>query len=151
MAVLKCKMCGGELTIREGISIVKCDYCGNTNTLPKENSANNHDLFARANELRARCEFDLAERAYEKIIEVAPQEAEAYWGLVLCKYGIEYVEDPKTKKRIPTCHRASFEAITADYNYQKAIEYADVVSRPVYEEEARVIDAIQKEILAVFS
>ena len=149
MAVLKCKMCGGELTIREGISIIKCDYCGNTNTLPKENSANNHDLFARANELRARCEFDLAERAYEKIIEVAPQEAEAYWGLVLCKYGIEYVEDPTTKKRIPTCHRASFEAITADYNYQKAIEYADVVSRPVYEEEARVIDTIQKEILAL--
>ena len=149
MAVLKCKMCGGELTIREGVSIVKCDYCGNTNTLPKENSANNHDLFARANELRVRCEFDLAERAYEKIIEVAPQEAEAYWGLVLCQYGIEYVEDPKTKKRIPTCHRASFEAITTDYNYQKAIEYADVVSRPVYEEEARVIDAIQKEILAL--
>ena len=45
--------------------------------------------------------------------------------------------------------RASFEASAADYNYQKAIEYADVVSRPVYEEEARVIDAIQKEILAL--
>ena len=32
-------------------------------------------------------------------------EAEAYWGLVLCRYGIEYVNDPATGKKVPTCHR----------------------------------------------
>ncbi len=149
MLVLKCKTCGGVLDVREGMSIIKCEYCGNMNTLPKEKDTDNYELFARANDLRLKCEFDTAERLYEKILEKSPQEAEAYWGLVLCEYGIEYVEDPKTGKRVPTCHRASYEAIVTDYNYKKAIEYADGESRPIYESDARTIDAIQKEILAL--
>ncbi len=44
-------------------------------------------------------EFDKAQDLYEKIVSANPNEAEAYWGIVLCKYGIEYVEDPITKKR----------------------------------------------------
>lgn len=52
-------------------------------------------------------------------------QAGAHWGIVLCKYGIEYVVDPATGKRIPTCHRASYEAIRSDADYQAAIDYAD--------------------------
>ena len=139
MAILKCKMCGGTLEANDE-TIAVCQYCGTKQTLPKTSDDVISNLFNRANNLRLKCEFDKAAQIYERIVEQDDSEAEAHWGLVLCKYGIEYVEDPKTKKRIPTCHRDSFEAITADYNYQKAIEYADVVSRPVYEEEARVID-----------
>ena len=53
-------------------------------------------LFNRANTLRIKSEFDKAEKLYEKILQVKSDEAEAYWGLILCKYGIEYVEDPAT-------------------------------------------------------
>ena len=49
------------------------------------------------------------------------QEAEAYWGLVLCKYGIEYVDDPATGKKVPTCHRSSFESIMEDPNFEQAL------------------------------
>ena len=55
------------------------------------------------------------------------------------------MEDPKTFKRIPTCHRASFESIISDDDYKSALEYADYSQRAIYEEEAKEIDRIQKE------
>ena len=30
---------------------------------------------------------------YERILQKSEEEAEAYWGLILCRYGIEYVEE----------------------------------------------------------
>ena len=34
MAVLKCKMCGGELSFEEGASVCECEYCGCKQTVP---------------------------------------------------------------------------------------------------------------------
>ena len=28
MAIIKCKMCGGDLNIIEGLSVAECEYCG---------------------------------------------------------------------------------------------------------------------------
>lgn len=78
-----------------------------------------------------------------------PEEAEAYWGLCLCKYGIEYVDDPATAKKIPTCHRTSFDSIFEDSNFELALEYADVVANKLYREEAKEIDRIQRSILNI--
>ena len=78
--------------------------------------------------IRLKSEFDKAAGIYESIIAEFPEEAEGYWGLVLCNYGIEYVDDPATARKIPTCHRAAFESVANDENYQLALEYADVVS-----------------------
>ena len=114
MAIYKCKMCGGELNVQEGISVVECDYCGTKQTVPSAKDENLQGLFNRANILRMKSEFDKAEQIYEKILQVDETQSEAYWGLILCKYGIEYVEDPKTFTRIPTCHRTSFDSIIAD-------------------------------------
>ncbi len=142
-------MCGGELEISDGMSVATCDYCGTKQTVPTVNEDEIRALFNRANVLRMKGEFDKSEKIYEKIIERNGREAEAYWGVVLCRYGIEYVEDPKSYKRIPTCHRTSYEAITADTYYDSALTYADAVQRTVYEAEARAIDTIQKNILAI--
>ncbi|MBQ2737853.1 MAG: toll/interleukin-1 receptor domain-containing protein [Clostridia bacterium] len=151
MAILKCKMCGGTLTAIDNKTVIECEYCGATQTLPKTDNEDFRYLFDRANDLRRSNEFDKAEEMYEEIISITDSEAEAYWGAILSKYGIEYVEDPATGKRIPTCHRASFEAIVADDYYKKALERADALQRAVYEEEAKRIDEIQKEILAISS
>ncbi len=149
MAIYKCKMCGGALHTEEGQSIAVCDFCDTQQTLPKATDEAVANLFNRANHLRLKCEFDKAEQIYERIVELAPEEAEAHWGMVLCRYGIEYVEDPQSLARIPTCHRTSFEAITADADYLSAMEKADAVSRSLYEAEAKRIDSLQKDILAV--
>ena len=149
MALLKCKMCGGSLEVAAGETIIECEYCGTQQTLPKTTDENIQALFNRANLLRQKNEFDKAEAVYEKILEADDTEAEAYWGVILCKFGIEYVEDPKTYKRIPTCHRTSYDSIVADEYYKKAIENADITQRIIYEAEAKKIDEIQKEILAI--
>ena len=149
MAVIKCKMCGGDLVIEPGATVAECEYCGTKQTIPNQDDEKKLTLFARANRLRMSCEFDKAAGIYESIVADFPQEAEAYWGLVLCKYGIEYVDDPATGKKIPTCHRSSFESILEDSDFEQAQENADVVARKVYREEAKQIEEIRKGIIEV--
>ncbi|MBQ7384386.1 MAG: TIR domain-containing protein, partial [Clostridia bacterium] len=149
MALFKCKMCGGELDISEGMTVAECEYCGTKQTVPKAMDENLQNLFNRANSLRIKSEFDKAEKIYERIIHIDTTQSEAYWGLILCKYGIEYVDDPATYKRIPTCHRVSYDSVVADDDYKSAIENADMSQRAIYEEQAKEIDRIQKEILEI--
>ena len=149
MAVIKCKMCGGDLVIEPGATVAECEYCGTRQTIPNQDDEKKLTLFARANRLRMGCEFDKAAGIYESIVADFPQEAEAYWGLVLCKYGIEYVDDPVTGKKIPTCHRSSFESIMEDSDFEQALENADVVARRVYRDEAKQIEEIRKGIIEV--
>ena len=151
MAILKCKICGGELSNWENQTLVTCEYCGNPQTIKVKNKEYIENLFQRANALRLRCDFDKAEKLYERIIEEDPKNAEAYWGIILCRYGIVYVDDPKTGKRLPTCNRVSNEVIVADEDYKMALQYADVVQRNYYEMQAKEFDRIQKEILAISS
>ena len=147
MAVIKCKMCGGDLTLTEGSSTAECEYCGSLQTVPLADNEKKLTLFARANRLRIACEFDKASGVYESIVADFPEEAEAYWGLCLCAYGIEYVDDPATGKKMPTCHRTRQISIMDENNFDMACEYADGVARKLYREEAKEIDRLQRAIL----
>ncbi|MBQ9148560.1 MAG: TIR domain-containing protein [Oscillospiraceae bacterium] len=149
MAILKCKMCGGDLVVAEGLSVAQCEYCGTTQTVPGTDNEKKVTLFARAGRLRADCEFDKASGIYEAIVADFPREAEAYWGLVLCKYGIEYVDDPATGKKIPTSHRPSFDSVPDDPNFTQALENADAVAARVYRAEGEAIEEIRKGIIEV--
>lgn len=151
MAIIKCKMCGGDLILNENASTAECEYCGSVQTVPKADDEKKLTLFARANRLRAACDFDKAAGIYESIVADFPEEAEAYWGLVLCKYGIEYVDDPATGKKIPTCHRSSFDSVMDDSNFEQAMENADAVAQKVYRDEAKQLERIRKGILEVSS
>ena len=149
MAILKCKMCGGDLNITADEKIVECEFCGTTQTVPDGSDEKKTNLFNRANRLRMDNEFDKAAGVYESIVSEFPEEAEGYWGLVLCSYGIEYVDDAKTGKKIPTCHRTITSSVMDDDNFIQACENADVVARGVYREEAKAIDRLQQKIIAV--
>ena len=149
MAIFKCKMCGATLEVEENQSIAICKYCGSQQTLPKIDDERKVALFNRANNLRIKNEFDKAAGIYESIIAEFPDEAEAYWGLVLCKYGIEYVDDPASAKKVPTCHRTLPTPIMRDEDFQQACENADIAARGLYREEAKAIDGIQKKILEI--
>ena len=151
MAIIKCKMCGGDLNVEENSQIAVCEYCGTQQTVPKQDNEKKLTLFARANRLRFACEFDKAAGVYESIVAEFPEEAEAYWGLVLCKYGIEYVDDPATGKKIPTCHRSSFDSVLEDANFELVMEYSDVVTRKLYREEAKAIEELRRGIIEVSS
>ncbi len=151
MVVFKCKMCGGDLSINKQMTVGICQYCNSTMSLPKNLSSHLVNLYNRANLFRLNSEFDKAAGLYESILNEDNTEAEAYWGLVLCKYGIEYVEDPATHLRVPTCHRTQFGSIFSDLNYKLAIQNAEIQSREFYEVEAEAIEGIQKQILEISS
>lgn len=149
MSVFKCKMCGGTLEINENQTIATCEYCGSQQTLPRLGDNKRSNLYDRANHFRRNNEFDKAMGIYEQILNEDHADAEAYWSLVLCSYGIEYVEEPATHKRVPTVNRAQFTSIFDDNNYRSALKYADIYQRNLYEAEAKSINEIQKGILAI--
>ena len=149
MSVFKCKMCGGALEIQNNETVAVCEYCGTQQTLPRLDDDRRANLYDRANHLRRANEFDKAAGIYEQILNEDSADAEAYWSLVLCRYGIEYVEDPATHRRVPTVNRAQFTSIFDDADYQAALQHADAGQRAVYEEEAGTINEIQKGILAI--
>lgn len=149
MAVFKCKMCGASLEVADKATTATCDYCGSLQTLPKLSDDKVSKLHERAGHFRRNNEFDKAISVYEQILDEDPTDAETYWSLVLCRYGVEYVEDPVTGKRIPTVNRAQFTSIFDDDNYKMATQYADLSQKVIYEDEATAINEIQKGILAI--
>jgi len=149
MAKIQCKMCGGTIELPEGMYSGECPYCGTLTTFPKVSSEELENLYNRAEHFRRINEYDKAVSAYEKIVEVNPDDAEAYWGLVISKFGIEYVEDPVSHERIPTCHRVHYESILADADYLNALEKAGSYEKGIYEAEAKRIAEIQRDILSI--
>ena len=149
MPNLKCKMCGGTMEIDAKQSVAVCQYCGTRQTLPRLDSARIAGLYERAELLRRGNDFDKAAAVYEQIVSLAPNDAEAYWSLVLCRYGIEYVEDPASHKRVPTINRVQFGSILEDTDYLSALQNADDEQKSVYIAEAKAIEAIQKGYLAI--
>lgn len=149
MAIFKCKICGAPLEINNNETVITCEYCTTNQTLPKLDDDRRANLYDRANHFRRNNEFDKAMGIYEQILNEDTTDAEAYWSIVLCRYGIEYVEDPSSHKRIPTVNRAQYTSIFDDDNYKSALQYADGYQRQLYEEEANTINEIQKTILSI--
>jgi len=147
--IFKCKMCGGTMDFQTGSEVVECDYCGTTQTIPKLQDEKRSSLYDRANHFRRNNEFDRAIPIYEQLLAENPDDAEAYWSLALCQYGIEYVEDPVSHKRVPTVNRTRHTSIYDDINYKSAIRHASLRQKVIYEKEAGEIDKIQKQILSI--
>ena len=148
MAIIKCKMCGGDMELAADKTFGTCEFCGSTMTLPKVDDEQRAALFNRGNHFRRIGEFDKALSVYEQIIREDDTDAEAHWCCALCRFGIEYVEDPATYEYLPTCHRASFDSFLEDVDYKAALEYSDGITRRQYVKDAAKIADVQRGILA---
>lgn len=149
MAIIKCKMCGGDMELNTDQRCGTCEYCGSTMTLPKVDDEQRTAAFNRGNHFRRIGEFDKALTVYEHIVQEDEADAEAHWCCVLCRFGIEYVKDPASGVYIPTCHRASFDSFLEDVDYKAALQYADAVARIQYQKDGEKIAEIQRNILSV--
>ena len=148
MAIIKCKMCGGDIEISADKTFGTCEYCGSTMTLPKVDDEQRAAAFNRGNHFRRSGEFDKALAVYERIVAEDDNDAEAHWCCALCRFGIEYVEDPATYEWLPTCHRASFDSFLEDVDYLAAVEHSDGITRRQYQKDAAKIAEVQRGILA---
>lgn len=148
MAIIKCKMCGGDIELSADKTFGTCDSCGSTMTFPKVDNEQRAAAFNRGNHFRRIGEFDKALAVYERIVQEDDTDAEAHWCCALCRFGIEYVEDPITYEWLPTCHRASFDSFLEDVDYLAAVEHSDGITRRQYQKDALKIAEVQKGILA---
>ena len=145
-SAMRCEACGGELQYSEDRKKARCLHCGNEYFFKEQKSNSLVLALNLANQKRAACDFDGAAIEYKAVLEENPNDAEANWGLAISIYGIEYVEDPRTKKRIPTCRRTIKESILDNEYYKAALANATSEQRELYREKAEVIDRLQKKI-----
>ena len=148
MPIIKCKMCGGDIQLAADKTFGTCEYCGSTMTFPKVSDEQRAAAFNRGNHFRRVGEFDKALSVYEHIVADDDADAEAHWCCALCRFGIEYVEDPATYEWLPTCHRASFDSFLEDVDYLAAVEHSDGITRRQYQKDAAKIAEVQRGILA---
>ena len=146
MIVYKCKMCNGNLDMQQGKRLVKCAYCDTYQSVPSVIDENKAEMVNRANRYRQNGEFDKATAIYEQILREDATDPEIHWSIVLCKFGVEYVEDPGTKVMKPTINRTQSHSIMHDPDYQNAIAIADLETKNYYMTEADKIEKIQRSI-----
>ncbi len=140
-----CKTCGNDDLTEISEGILKCKYCRHLTERPKENA----DLLERAHNLRFNSkDFDEAAKIYEEVIRLTPNEAEAYWGRVLCRFGIEYVKDTNGEY-LPTCHRTIQSSILDDADYLMAVNKAKGELKTYYTSQAQLIDTYQTKIKVI--
>lgn len=148
MAIIKCKACGGDIELTADKTFGTCEFCGSTMTLPKIDDDQRAAAFNRGNHFRRIGEFDKALSVYERIVREDDTDAEAHWCCALCRFGIEYVEDPATYEYLPTCHRASFDSFLEDIDYLAAVEHSEGITKRQYQKDGAKIAEVQRGILA---
>ena len=147
--IFKCKICGGSLDVKQGERTAVCEYCGVKQTIPSFIEPKTQEIYNRANSYLMHNEFDKAENLYNQILFDTKEDADAYWNVLMCRYGVTYVKDPASGKYIPTCNRTLYQPIFNDENYQNAIKYADEKQKALFEANAKAIDGIQNGIISV--
>ena len=104
------------------MAVFRCKICGDKRA----------NLYTRANTYRRINDYVRAMGIYETILAEDPSDAKAWWSLVLCKYGVEYVEDPASRKMIPTCNRAQILSVFDDHDYREALAHATGEAKVLY-------------------
>lgn len=139
MAVLTCKICGGDI-ISTGIGYGVCDSCGTEVTLPVINDTVIAEYYNRGNHFRENREFDQAYKEFEHIIAQDSEDAEAHWSLVLCKYGVVYEKNLHTGAYDLIVTNIRQEPIFEDIDYRRTLKCCDEHAKTLYRAEAGKID-----------
>ena len=66
------------------------------------------------------------------------------WG----KYGIEYADNASGKK-VPVCHRISYDSVMDDEDFELVMENSDSESRAIFREEAKIIEENRKKYIQI--
>ena len=145
---MTCETCGGELILSDDKLRGDCPYCRNTYYFKEEKSEALILAQNRARGHRLACDFHEAVKEYKLIIDKNPGDAEAHFGMLLATYGIEFVEDRRSGRFIPTCHRFINNDIFTNENYLAAISNAAEAQRDIYKTTAEGISRLQAGIKA---
>ncbi len=145
----KCKNCGAlfQAATNEN-GVLKCEYCDSIFTIPKKDSNNEVLQFLQIGEHNLdACHFDEAYTAFEKASQLNDKEPEAYWGMALAEFKVQYIKDAVNNRLQPICHEFNDKEFQANKNYLKALKCAGVEQKSEYFSKAQDIDYIREEFL----
>lgn len=151
MKNLKCKICGGSLEPLPNGDF-QCDSCGaivKKEDFDKSKQAGLAESAEAAKELLESGSFGSAYLIYENILSQKPEDADARWKLVLCRYGVLYQLDELTGEKLPTVNRMRYDSILKDPDYLAALTYATKKQKDFYVRSAQHIADIQKRYLEI--
>lgn len=153
LKVLKCKNCGQPLDLRNAKDgVIECDCCFSVFTLPKEESPSEATSYLRMGEHDLdSLNWSGAIEAFKKAAEKDKSEPEAYWGLALASYRVQYLKDLVNNRLQPISHIISPKKFVESSNYQTALKYATPAQRKEYQKKAAEIDYIKDEFLKLKS
>jgi len=150
--IYKCKLCGEDLEEADGSSLVTCSCCGNEQAVPNLSSPEIVNLFNNAVGLWRNNDLDSAQAFFNYVIENGDTDPEVYWMLLLCQYGVDYIEAPPGSKQYrTTCNKTLTESILDNSLFMECKEKASIMARVAYESEAQEIERIQREAAEMIS
>lgn len=142
-----CKCCGAELDPAAAVnSIIRCDACDMQQTIYMVDNYEKQQKHKKAAALLQESCFDRAHGIFNELLTVEPEDPEINWNICLCRYGISYVDDKRTGKKVPTCHRTLRQSVFSDANYQTTIRNAGEEAKQLYQRDAAYIDIVQTRI-----
>ncbi len=142
-----CKYCGAPLNVREAVGgTVRCVYCNNVQTLPKGDVSPAALSFLRMGEHDLdTCKFDEAYTAYQKAAELDKEEPEAYFGMALAAFRVQYLKDEVNEHLQPICHEMTEETFSENGDFRCALALSAPEQHAEYVRRAEEIDYIRRE------
>lgn len=90
---LECKYCGAPLSIRDGETVVKCEYCGMSTVIEAPKGVS--PLLGHAFMLLENGRFEDADADFEQVLKQAPKNTEAHLGKLMVEFGVKTREQMK--------------------------------------------------------
>ena len=133
LIALKCPSCGADIEFEESREFAFCSYCGSKVIQEKktveligkvkiDGISTVDKLLERAYILVEDEDYIQAEKSFDKVLEIEPKCADAYWGKVLCEFEISDIEIAKK-------HGVD---ITKSTNYRRALSFASEDKKEKY-------------------
>ena len=146
-----CKTCGadlGELAAKAENGVVKCVYCDSVWTIVKKTTDKTAaDFIAMGEHELDVCRFEEAYMAFRRASELDPKEPQAFWGMALAEFKVQYVKDEVNNHLQPICHEIITKNFLENANYLKALELATPEQKEAYVFKGKEIETIKKEFI----
>lgn len=151
--MITCPACASALNLENipsGRPIVRCEYCGQTSVLPRFMSKESQETYNRATIYRQNQEFDKALNLLRLLQSDYCNDAELYWSILLCEYGVHYEIDPTTRVAKPTIQSMQRDPINEKPEYKFAIECAESeIARENYFQKMAELRQIQEKYFQI--
>lgn len=144
LSLFKCKNCGSALDIRLAKDyVVECQYCHTPWSVPRKETTPEALKYLHDGDVGLdTCKFDDAYSLFQKAAELNSNEPEAFFGMALATFKIQYLQDSYNNKLQPICHEVTKKKFLKDKNYLKALSLATAAQRTEYERRAGDVDYI---------